>query len=415
MIVGRRAVFLLVVVSLAVSGCGSGTGEEESEKTANALARRAVDDETVSMLVQSQKALQHGALRRALALADSVVRRVPRLADGHFQRGRVLSELKRFDEAETEYRKVLDLDPQYQGAWFNMGNNAYRRQNFENAVRYFQKEQERHASPGTLVEIGKGYYALGKSDSARMVYERALSLDSTSAAAHARLGQLYEEEGELETALEHSRRALDLAPDNVNYRYVVGSHLFQLGRFEEAIEHLRTVVEERPWHQPGHYNLGQALVRTGRQEEGEAHLARSDSLDKTQREIERLESVAKDEPGNPQRWKNLGDAYREVGRLKEAQEAYSIALYVRPSDPTLRDQLAQVAAQRGNYETAVNHYRRLLRRYPTFTEGWFNLGVVHARNGEQEKARKMWKRVLQQNPDHQRAKKYLASVSSGNS
>jgi len=374
------------------------------------MPRRAVDQSTVSMLVQSQRALRQGALRKALALADSVVRRAPRLADGHFQRGRVLTELKRFDDADESYRKVLSLDPQYQGAWFNLGNNAYRRQNYETALRYFQKEQQRHPSASALVEIGKTYGLQGTPDSARHAYERALARDSTHAEAHARLGQLHEEEGNLEAALEHSRRALALDSTDVNYRYVVGAQLFQLGRYEAAIPHLRDVIAERPWHQSAHYNLGQALVRTGRQDRGKTYLAESDSLEDQQREIERLESVAQDEPGAPDRWTKLADAYRRAGRLEDAREAYSIALYLRPSNPTLRDRLAQLSAELGNYEAAVSHYRTLLRRRPGFNEAWFNLGVVYARNGETEKARKVWERVLRRNPDHQRAKAYLSRL-----
>lgn len=363
------------------------------------------------MLIESQKALKQRAFQKALSLADSVVQREPRLADGHFQRGRVLSELKRFDEAEKAYRKVLSLDPQYQGVWYNLGNNAYRRQEFDKALTYFRKEQERHPSASSLVSIGQTYGALGKPDSAQQAYERALDLDSTHAEAHARLGQLHEEEGNLETALEHSRRALELKPEDVNYRYVVGTQLFSLGRTEEAIKHLKRVVKERPWHRGAHYNLGQALVRTGQEEAGKRYLAEADSLEKQQRKIERLESVAQDSPGDSQRWEKLGKAYLEAGRLTDAREAYSIALYLRPGDPTLRDQIAQLAAQQGDYEAAVSHYRDLLRRNPSFVDGWFNLGVVYARNGETQKARKMWKRVLQQRPDHQRAKKYLASLS----
>ncbi len=408
----RPFAFTFVVLSFLLAGCGGGDGTG-AEAEGNALSREAVDDTTVSMLVHSQRALKQGALRKALALADSVVQRAPRLADGHFQRGRVLSELKRFDEAEDEYREVLSLDPQYQGAWFNMGNNAYRRQNYEAALDYFQKEHERHPSADVSVEIGKAYDRRGEPDSARQAYEEALARDSTHAAAHARLGQLIEEEGELEPALEHSRRALALDSSNVNYRYVVGSQLFQLDRYEEAIAPLKFVIAERPWHQEAHYTLGQALVRTGRQEAGKTYLAESDSLDEQQREIERLESVAKDEPGNADRWRTLGEAYREAGRLEDAREAYGIALYLRPQDPRLRDRVAQLAAAQGRYKAAVSQYRTLLRQHPDFNEGWFNLGVLYARNGQKEMARKMWNRVLQRNPNHERAQTYLARLEGG--
>lgn len=404
----KRLGLVLLLLSLPLLGCETGRTSSSGE---DAMPRSAVAKETVAMLIQSQEALKRGALQRALALADSVVQRVPRLADAHFQRARVLSELKRFTDAEKAYRKVLSLDPEYQGAWFNLGNNAYRQQNYKEALRYFQKEQKRHPSASTLVEIGKAYKAIGKIDSARQAYQRALQRDTTHAAAHARLGQLYEEEGQLEAALRHTRRALEIEPGNVNYQYVVGMQLFQLGRYEGAIEHFKGVIEERPWHHGAHYNLGQALVRTDRSEEGKRYLSRADSLEKQQREIERLESVAQDSPGDPRRWRKLGDAYQRVGRLEEAWEAYSIALYLSPKDPGLRNTAAQLAANRGDYETAIAHYRTLLRQHPSFIEGWFNLGVVYARNGEPQKARKMWKRVLQKVPDHPQAKEYLSRLS----
>lgn len=402
-----RLALVLVFLSLPLFGCETG---ETTSSGDDAMSRSEVGKETVSMLIQSQQALKRRALQKALALADSVVRRAPRLADAHFQRARVLSELKRFNDAENAYRKVLSLDPNYRGAWFNLGNNAYRRQNYKEALRYFQKEQDRHPSASALVEIGKAYKAIGKIDSARQAHQRALQRDSSQAAAHARLGQLYEEEGQLETALQHSRRALEVEPDNVNYQYVVGLQLFQLGRYDEAIDHFKTVIEERPWHHGAHYNLGQALVRTDRSEEGKRYLSRADSLEEQQREIERLESVAQDSPGDPGRWKKLGDAYRQAGRLTEAWEAYSIALYLSPRNPTLRNNVAQLAANRGDYETAIAHYRTLLNQHPSFIEGWFNLGVVYARNGEPQKARKMWKRVLQKVPDHPQAKEYLSRL-----
>lgn len=57
-----------------------------------------------------------GRLQAARALADSAVQRAPRLSDAHFQRGRVLSELRQFETAGEAYRTVLDLSPEYRGA-----------------------------------------------------------------------------------------------------------------------------------------------------------------------------------------------------------------------------------------------------------------------------------------------------------
>jgi tetratricopeptide (TPR) repeat protein len=374
------------------------------------MPRDSASRSTVKMLVKSQHALQQGGLQAALALVDSAVQRAPRLPDAHFQRGRVLAELRRYEESNEAYRRVLALNPDYEGARYNLGNNAYRQQEYGQAVRHYRRGLERHPSARTGVAQGRAYVAQEKVDSARIAYEEAIALDSTHALAHARLGQLYADEGSTEKALRHSRRALTLEPENAKFRYAVGQQLLQLGRPEAAAEHLRTAVEQRPWHQGSHYNLGQALLRLDRSEEADQYLTAADSLEEVQSRIERLRSQAQNAPSEVERWRTLAQALKEAGRLEEAEEAYSVALYLRPQNPVLRNEIAKLAGTRGNDEAAISHYRTLLRQNPNYVRGWFNLGVTYARNGQTEQARKAWQRVLEHDPNHEQARRYLASL-----
>ena len=374
------------------------------------MPRDSASRTTVKMLVRSQNALDQGGLQAALTLVDSATARAPRLPDAHFQRGRVLAELRRFEKSNTAYRRVLELNPDYQGALYNLGNNAYRQQEYQKAVRLYRRGLKRHAEARTLVAQGRAYVAQEKIDSARTAYERALDLDSTHALAHARLGQLLADRGSTAAALRHSRQALELRPDNAKFRYAVGRQLLQVGRPDEALPHLKTAVEERPWHQGSHYHLGQALLRLDRSDDAQRFLTTADSLEQVQSRIEQLRSQAQNAPSEVKRWRTLAQALQEAGRLQEAQEAYSVALYLRPKNPVLRNELAKIASDRGRFEASISQYRTLLRQHPSYVRGWFNLGVVHARNGNPERARKAWKRVLKHDPSHRQARKYLASL-----
>lgn len=387
-----------------------GCGTETTSDGPTAMPRDSASRSTVKMLVQSQNALKQGGLQTALALVDSATQRAPQLPDAHFQRGRVLAELRRFEESNEAYRRVLDLDPDYEGARYNLGNNAYREQEYQRAVRHYRRGLERHPSARARVSQGRAYVAQEKVDSARVAYRTAISLDSTHALAHARLGQLYADQGSTEKALRHSRRALELESENAKFRYAVGQQLLQLGRPDAAAEHLRKAVEQRPWHQGAHYNLGQALLRLDRSDEAERYLAAADSLEKVQSRIEQLRSQAQNAPSDVERWRNLAQALKEAGRLEEAQEAYSVAVYLRPKNPVLRNEIAKLAGARGNDEAAISHYQTLLRKNPNYVRGWFNLGVIYARNGQNERARTAWERVLEREPGHEQARKYLASL-----
>lgn len=366
----------------------------------------------MSYLIQSQTALQQGALRAARVLADSVVAHAPRLPDAHFQRGRVLSELKQFDEADSAYQEVLALNPEYQGVWYNLGNNAYRQQDYDAAVTYYRRAHAQQPTAKALVSLGWTYVAQDEVERARRAYQDAIARDSTYSLAYARLGQLYEDQGDLEEALTYSRKALNLEPHNGKYRYAVGSQLLRLDRPEAAAKHLRRAAADRPWHQGTHFSLGQALMRLGQEDEAERYLAAADTLEQKQSEIRRLQTVTQSNADNPTAWATLGERLQEVKRNEEAHRAYSIALYLEPGNPDLRNKLAMLSADLGNAEAAVGHYRALLTQYPSYIEGWFNLGVVYARSGNPQQAQRAWQEVLRREPNHQRAKAYLARIAS---
>ncbi len=376
----------------------------------DALPRRQAEPKTVRALIASQQALHQGRYLAALSLADSPAKWNPRLADAHFQRGRALSELHRFEQAEAAYRKVLALNPKYRGAWFNLGNNAFRQHEYRQALTFYQKAQRRHPTAATLVYMGRTYARLGKTDSTQWAYRKAIALDSTHAAAHFHLGETYEQAGQPQKALASYRRALKQAPDNPEYRYAVGRQLVQLGEAAEAVRHLEAVVRARPRHLGAQYSLAQALLRLGHTEEAQRYLTQVDSLQQLKDEVERLSSIVGTRPEDPRLWARLGDALRRGGRSGDALEAYQTALALAPRSSALRGQVARLHALLGNEQAAVAHYRLLLQLHPDYVRGWLGLGVVYAQMGAEEKARQAWETVLRQDPDHPKARAYLARL-----
>lgn len=283
-----------------------------------------VDPETARLLVGSQQALYKGELRRAQVLADRAATRRPRVADAHFQRGRVLSVMRQYEDAEEAYLQAVSLDPSYHEAWINLGHNASRQLKYYAALRYYEKAMG--PEPAKVgVHIGRAYASLGHADSARIAYEQALEADTSNAAAHLWLSVLYKDQGNLPRALQHARRALALNPDDPDYRYVVGAQLLAAGELDEAQSHLQAVAQHQPWHYGALYRLGRVMARRGDSDRAERLIARADSIQRLQGDVVRLEEVIRMRPEDPRPWVTMGNLLQEIGRRQEAMQAFRVA------------------------------------------------------------------------------------------
>ena len=138
---------------------------------------------TNRFLLQGSDALKQHNFIQALSFADSAAKYAVEKADIHFFKGRVYSELGRFKEAEQAYMKALEATPSYRGVWNNLGNNAYRQQNFSQAIEYYMQEVSRNKAPIPLRAVGRAFVELGKTDSARTFFKKAIQQDNNYAAS----------------------------------------------------------------------------------------------------------------------------------------------------------------------------------------------------------------------------------------
>jgi tetratricopeptide (TPR) repeat protein len=65
------------------------------------------DPVSARLIFQAESAFRSGYYNAALSIADSAISRSPDTPDIHFLRGRVLTKLSRFVEAENAYRDSL--------------------------------------------------------------------------------------------------------------------------------------------------------------------------------------------------------------------------------------------------------------------------------------------------------------------
>lgn len=393
-----------LLLALGLAACGG------DETTITERKRQEADPRVGAFLIEGQRAFEEGAYAAALAFSDSAEALAPDLADVHFLRGIVYTQLNRLDVAQAAYETVLELDPDYRGARYNMALNAFRRGKLRDAIDLYQAERAHGESSDLMLELGRVYARLGEPDSAVWAYERAVALDSTNATAHMWLGQLYEELGEFDRALAASRTGLRLKPDDLDYRYIIGSQLFRTGAVEEARPYLAAVADAQPWHHGAQFNLGQVLMRLGEEDRAQTYFARADSAQQLQQKINEAQNAINRDPENLGHWVELAGLLRRAGQQDRAIEALEVAVSIDPFNLHLQNNLALMLAEDGRAARAIRRYHAILSLDSTMADVWFNLGVVYANDGQRGRARTAWRTTLRHAPNHPAAADYLRQL-----
>ena len=396
-------VLYLVVLCSMLGGCG--------EDDRGEAIRPLLDPVTAQYLQAGTDALDAYQYEAALAYTDSAKHRRPNMPDVAFLRGRIYAEMANLERSDSLYRQVLALDPDYPGAWNNLGNNAFRQKSYSEAIKYYRNELAQESAPIPWRGIGRAYVELGKSDSARYALEQALEIDTTYAPAHFNLALIYEDEGDLSKALDHARQAWRLSPEDYDYRYLMGSLMVKTrAHVEEAVPHLQAVTEHWPWHHASHYNLGQAFLQMGRQAEGKALLEQAEKLRAREVKVQNFSGVAQSKTDDPMAYAALGSALRRSGRLHDALRAYRVSMLLDSTNLEVQNNVANLYLLQQDTLAAIQTYRHILQQDPTFVDIWVNLGIVYAISGKRDEARAAWEAALQHEPNHQAAQAYLARL-----
>ena len=239
-------------------------------------------------------------------------------------------------DAQTQYLKALEIEPDHAEALYSLGIIAQKRKALDEAKQYFQ------ASIAVQPELLKAWFSLGnlfqsqgKFSEAESSYRRALSLRTDSAPICNNLGYVLQKQGQWSAAASYYEKALELMPNcleaevnwknalfaqgklfseeqryyaNVNFKLGLGSH--QKGDWHTAGIYYRQAIAMQPDFSEAHYHLGLAL---------QLQRKLAAALDCYQR-------VLQLNPDCGEAYYNLGKIYQDLGELVQATASFKLGL-----------------------------------------------------------------------------------------
>lgn len=196
------------------------------------------DPEVLYVTVHAYSDLSTAAAR---TLAETAPASIPALeldAEANEMQGK-------WDEAEKDYRRIVEKDSHYPGIHFRIARLLLSRPN---------------PAPGFEEE-------------AKKELDQELAIDPTNAGAEYVLGELARHGEDNPEAAKHFARAAQLNPTFGDAYLGLGMSLLADKKFAEAVAPLESAVKLEPGNPAAHFGLATAYARTGRKEEAQREFA----------------------------------------------------------------------------------------------------------------------------------------------
>lgn len=208
-----------------------------------------------------------------LEIGETVLER--RMAYGCMYR-----DLELFPQAESEFREVVNADPDDGEALLNLAGALQAQGKNREAIEVLDLllAEEPRAVMALLCK-GLCRLELRQFVEAKEILRHVIHLDPWNVPAYWKLGCILEHERDFEGAIAHYRRGLRCSPENPELLAALGACFAAKGDFKEARSTLMDAVAADPDSGAAYYNLARLCATTNQAAEAIGHLEQACQLD----------------------------------------------------------------------------------------------------------------------------------------
>ena len=249
--------------------------------------------------------------------------------------------------------------------------------------------------------------------------DAALAINPNNAAWHAQRGYVLDELDRFADAVDAYERALELEPGDRDVLAALGVELSRVGRFARALEVFEELSRFFPDFEPAYCQRIAIFAELGRHEEAEEMFYLAQELNDKCPHCFFHVGVSLAERGESERamfcWQRvleldsgylgvrqlIGQAYRADGKLDEARQSFIEELRNDPGNTEILLQLAELALEAGELETASAKFRQIIELEPDHAAAHVGLGKVLLRLERPEEALQAFHEGARQAPEEQ--------------
>jgi len=305
-----------------------------------------------------------------------------------------LATAERYDEAESAYRKAIDLNPDKTGnarPWFELGVMLGKAEHFDKALDAFQHSLRADSSKdniGAYLGLATTYDALDSLDRCEAVYKQIIEMIPNDVRIYRQMLAMYLNRQDVKKAIDVSFELVTLVPSDWVAQRRLGILLYTDNQLDRADSLFSNRIEFGDDNVVNYFYRGRIAVEQNRIADAKPFFA-----DATNKDSSFVDA-----------WLNLGFVYSQEDSLNRSIDLYRQGMaYVTEHEDSIRLIFALGAAleRNGQFHEAVNTFKDLISREKDHAPALNYLGYMLADRGEDlNYALQLIERAMELSPDN---------------
>lgn len=161
------------------------------------------------------------------------------------------------DKAIKEHLKAIEIKPDYENSWVNLGYSYFENSQYDKAIEAFQKAVAIKPEDESIWNIlGTIYGNIQQYDKAITVFQKAIAIKPNDEKAWNNLGRSYSDTKQYDKAIDAYLKAADIKPDNQEIWTNLGVLYGKMQQQDKSIQSYLRAIEIKPDYEKAWNNLG---------------------------------------------------------------------------------------------------------------------------------------------------------------
>ena len=374
---------------------GVAFGQQHNEARAESEWREAIRLQPT--LTDAQRALASIELRRGdldalMQIAQQIITAQPYAADGFLLRAVAEVNGRKYDDAEKDLRKAMEVAPASPAPYIQLGNMRLVQKQFDEAEKFYQKALDKDpASSDGLNGLLNTYFAEKQPDKAVAAANAQIAKSPNNSAFYDLLGTaLFNGKRDLKGAEAALRKAVELDKNNSDALVKLGKVEIELGEAEQALATYQQSIKDNPREISFYILAGELYESQSKWDNAKAMYQQALNI----------------EPNHPLASNNMAYVIlQQGGNVDVAMAMAQTARRGMPDSPNAADTLGWAYFHKGVYNSAIELFQEALRlneKHGGAEEATlhYHLGLAYQKTNQPALARQQLERVLKINPNY---------------